>query len=186
MERGSPWAWINPAAQGRVLTILVVLTVMLSIVLWRVSEPLYTAAAPQGMVSYELAGSQAQASRILESWSARAREQALLLQGLDYLYLVLYPAFLSLGCAHVARRLVRSASRLAALGRGLSWAVLAAGLFDAVENYALIEQLLSAPTERWAHVAWWCAVPKFTLVVLALGYALAGYAMSRFQSHGQR
>lgn len=184
MEFQHPFSWITPSAQGRALAILAVLMVAIFIVFLMIGASLYTEAAPQGMLSYEFAGSQAQATRILESWSSSAREQAMLFQGLDYLYLFIYPAFLSLGCARVALRLSRLAPRLAYLGMRLSWFVLAAGLFDAVENYALIWQLMVAPTELWAQVTWWCALPKFGLAVIGLGYMLAGYGISRFQSEG--
>ncbi|MFO1432902.1 MAG: hypothetical protein U1F76_22775 [Candidatus Competibacteraceae bacterium] len=138
---------------------------------------LITDSAPAGMLSYNLAGSQARAQAVLAAWSGSARERALLFLGLDYLYLCIYPAFISLGCARLALSLFDLAPRLAALGKYLSWLVLAAGGFDAVENYALIRQLLTAPSELWAQVAWWCALPKFGLPLIGLGYLLAGYAI---------
>ena len=177
MVSRSPFAWIQPAAQRPVLWLLAVLTVGILALLGYLGTALITASAPTGMLSYNLAGSGTRASAVLASWSGQARERALLFLGLDYLYLFIYPAFISLGCARLALSLSHSAPRLAALGRSLSWLVLAAGGFDAVENYALIRQLLTAPSDLWAQVAWWCALPKFGLSLIGLVYMLAGYAI---------
>ncbi len=62
----------------------------------------------------------------------------------------------------------------------LSWLVLAAGVLDAIENYALIQMLLSGASDLWARISWWCATPKFILVGLGLLFALAGYVASLF------
>jgi hypothetical protein len=102
--------------------------------------------------------------------------------GLDYLFLVLYPAFISLACARVALRLRTGSPGGARLGVMLSWLVPVAGILDAVENYALIRMLIAGPSDLWAGVSWWCATPKFILVGLGLVFALVGYAASLFMT----
>ena len=82
----------------------------------------------------------------------------------------------ALGCAVVARGLSWRSARAAALGVGLAWALFAAALLDAVENYALIQLLLGASSEHWAPLAGWCALPKFAIVAAGLVYLLAGGA----------
>jgi hypothetical protein len=175
-----PFRWISESAEGRALALLAALLVLLSIALSAVGAALFSEAAPQGIVSYEFAGSAAGAERILGSWSAAAREHAMLSLGLDYLYLLVYPAFISLACVRVSRRLEAFRPGVARLGVHLSWAVLAAAPLDAIENAALIQLLLAGPSEIWARVAWWCAGPKFALVVLGLLFALFGYLVGRF------
>lgn len=136
---------------------------------------LNTAAAPQGIVSFELARTEAQSAMILSSWDAHASSIAMLIQGVDFLYLFLYPAWF----ASVLWAI--SAGRGGAFGRAtraIGAAVLFAAPLDMVENYALIEQLLYGANESMAALAYWCAVPKFGLVFVA-AFALAVSAVVR-------
>jgi hypothetical protein len=168
-----PFAWVP---QGRELQLFAGLTLglaLLSVALSAIGGPLVTSAAPAGIVSFELAGEGARAGRILDSWSPFARERAMLSLGLDYLYLVVYPAWFSLACALLARR---SAGSLARVGALLCWAVLAAGLFDAVENAALIRMLDAGASEAAAQLARACAAVKFSLLLAAAAYLLAAGA----------
>jgi hypothetical protein len=100
-------------------------------------------------------------------------------QGLDYLFLFLYPAFIALACALVSERLAVVRPGLGRVGAGLAWLALLAGLLDAIENYGLIRQLIDGPSTAWARVALWCAVPKFALVALGLLYAAIGALVAR-------
>ncbi len=166
-----PFDWIPEPLQQRALWVLTVLLLLLSLVLAPLSSPLTTEAAPYGIVSFELAGSADRAARIVDSWSPAARERAMLIQGLDYLYLFVYSAWLSLACTRIRRR---HGGWFARIGSGLAWAVLAAGALDALENLALIQILMSGASEGWARLAWASAVPKFVLVLLAAAYLLLG------------
>ncbi|WP_428265312.1 hypothetical protein [Haliangium sp.] len=134
-------------------------------------QVLVTAQAPHGIVSYELARSVDGARAILASWPPPARAAALLIQGVDYLYLVLYPAWFALAAERLGGRLGGSWRRVGVI---VSWAALAAAPLDAVENYALIHQLMDAPSATHASLAWWCAVPKFALVGLAAAFLVFG------------
>jgi hypothetical protein len=67
---------------------------------------LTTAAAPRGIVSLELAGDLEQGNRILTAWSTEGKVYAALSLGLDYLFLIVYAAFISLACVLIARNLV--------------------------------------------------------------------------------
>jgi hypothetical protein len=166
-----PFAWMTRRAQRRALVWLGALVAACSVALQATSASLATPAAPFGIVSFELAGSAAAAAAILDSWSPRAREEALFSLGLDYLFLVLYPLFLSLACARLAQARSGGAARAGGL---LAWAVLAAAPLDAVENAALVALLWQGPGEGAARLAWLCAAPKFALVALALAYAILG------------
>ncbi|MFQ5700027.1 MAG: hypothetical protein ACE5IL_17325 [Myxococcota bacterium] len=160
----SPFGWVRRGAQPRLLAGLSVLVGVVSVWLWVLGQGLVTPEASQGIVSFELARQLARSGQILDSWSPRARETAMLVQGLDYLYLCLYPAWLSLAAARLGARL---GGRWSRTGLGVSWAVLGAGPLDAMENYALIQQLIHGPSPLHAPLAWACAVPKFALVALA-------------------
>ena len=167
----SPFSWISETGQRGALLVLTALLVVLSIALSMIGAPLITSAAPRGIVSFEFAGTAETAARMLDSWSPRVREQAMLSLGLDYLYLGVYPAWLALACTRIARR---GTPVLARIGRALAWAVLLAAPLDAVENGALIRSVASGASDAMARLAWICAAPKFALVFAGLLYVLVG------------
>jgi len=47
-----------------------------------------------------------------------------------------------------------------------------AAIFDAVENYALITMMYGSPADPYPQLAAFCAVCKFSLILLGLCYAL--------------
>jgi hypothetical protein len=170
----SPFGWVTERAQPGLLVGLTLLLVALSAWLLWLDQALVSPASPGGIVSYELAGHRDRSAAILGAWSASARSTAMLILGLDYLYLLVYPAWLSLAAARLGARL---GGRWRRPGSKASWVVLGAAPLDAVENHALIQQLAHGPSALHAQLAWWCAVPKFALVAVALAFlALAGTA----------
>ena len=78
---------------------LLALTIVLTVALQAVNAPLKTPAAPQGIVSYEFAGTTAAAQSILDSWDAGAKVYAGFSLGLDYLYMPTYALTIGLACA---------------------------------------------------------------------------------------
>jgi len=153
-----------------VLAALIVVTVILSSWLTVLGVAVTTDAAPDGIVTFELARTADAARLILDSWDARAREAAMLLQGVDFLFLVAYPLSFSLAAVRLGRRL---GGRWQGIGVFLSWAVLLAAPLDLVENLALIRQIEFGANDTAAWLAWACAVPKFALVGVATVFVLA-------------
>ena len=154
---------------------LLALTFVLTGVLQAVDAPLKTPAAPQGIVSYEFAGTTAAAQSILDSWDAGARVHAGFSLGLDYLYMPVYALTIGLACAWAARMLGVRGRWLGCVGRVLALGLGLAALLDALENYTLTTMLFSAAADPWPAVARWCATGKFGLIVAGLVYALAGF-----------
>ena len=153
--------------------------------------PLRTATAPSGIVSFELAGTPFQAQAIINSWHeiaylvssvegepvpgfvSRAYSFAVFGLGIDYLFMPVYATALALGIMMAAGRHLGWFMKL---GAWLGWGAIAAALFDAVENYALIRILML--NEVWSpypEVAFFCATVKFFLLALGIIYALAGW-----------
>ena len=172
--RTGPFGWVSEHARLRVLASLTALVVGASLWLGYMDGALVTPEAPNGIVSFELAGSSARAHEIIQSWSHQAQSTAMLIQGFDYLYLLLYPAWLSLAALSLGARLGGSWGRF---GLATSWIVLGAAPLDAVESYALVHQVFHGASEMHAQLAWYCAVPKFALVSLGVAFlVLAGGA----------
>lgn len=164
-----PFDWISEGAQRPVFLVLTVLIVCMTAWLLWMDQALFTTAAPNGIVSFELARTHARSELILQSWSGHAHSVAMLVQGVDYLYLLVYPAWFSSVSGSLGSRLGGGWQRS---GSAISWLVLLAISLDAIENYALAQQLLHGPDAFHAGLAWWCAVPKFALVGLAAGFLL--------------
>lgn len=150
--------------------------VVMAGLLW-IGAPLKNEAAPDGILSFEFAGTVEAATRILTAWGPEGRVHAGLSLGLDYLFLVLYPLSIGLACLLVAEGLKRRWAGLAKAGRVLAWAQPVAGLLDAIENFALIKLLLGSTAPLWPTLAWWTALPKFLIVAAGLLYVLVGLVL---------
>ena len=150
------------------------LTIVLTLVLQVVNTSLKTPAAPQGIISYEFAGTTTAAQSILDSWDAGASVHAGFSLGLDYLYMPAYALTIGLACAWAAHALGGRRRWLGSLGRVLAFGLGLAALLDALENYALTTMLFSAAAEPWPAVARWCATGKFALIIAGLVYIVVG------------
>lgn len=149
---------------------LLALTLLLFAALTVLNEPLKTAEAPWGMVSLQLAGTQAKASAVLRQWDPSASGYALLsLVGPDLLFLLVYSNSLALVCVWASAILP---GRWRGVGSVLAWGQWIAGLLDVAENVALLTILLGSTSELWARLAQLCAIGKFVLVGLGILYPL--------------
>lgn len=128
--------------------------------------PLRTSAAPNGIVSYELAGSVESAQAMIGSWDENARQYAAFGLGFDYLFMPVYALALSFGV------LLAAGERNTLLSGLAGWGVLAAPWFDAVENFALWKILIEGPGAPLPQVAAVCASIKFFLLIAGLLSAL--------------
>jgi hypothetical protein len=166
-------------------------TLILFAVFRVLDAPLRTSAAPNGIVSFELAGTPFQAQAIIDSWHemsylvsdvagesipgmvSRAYSFAAFGLGIDYLFMPLYATALALGILLAAGG---HPGWFGTMGAWLGWGAYAAALFDAVENYALARMLLM--NQVWSpypEVAAFSASAKFILLSLGLVYALVGW-----------
>ena len=170
------------------------LTLSLFAVFRVLDQPLRTPAAPNGIVSFELAGSPLQAQAITEEW----KRSSLLLSavagqadpnivnvpytfaafglGIDYLFMPVYAFALAFGTLLAANR---HGGWFKSLGAVAGYGAFAAALFDAVENYALFQILLNRVYSPYPEIAYYCASLKFALLIFGLLYALAGWLLPR-------
>ncbi len=163
------------AAKGWTLFVpLLVLTLVVMAVLQVTGTHLKTEAAPQGIVSFELAGDVPTAQEILDSWDVRAHSHAGFSLGFDFLFLVLYSTTIAYACVWLPGAFRDTWRLLASAGLLLAWGQWLAALLDAVENAALLVILLDTPAAPWPQIARWCAICKFALILLGLLYALVG------------
>jgi hypothetical protein len=173
MNHPFPWLVDHRAVW---LGLLWAATLALATVLSIRGKSLQTPDAPRGVLSLELAWSQAGADAVLGSWSESLRDEARTQIRLDFLFLVVYPLALSLSCAWLAESPLDS---MAPAGVFIAWAVLLAGPLDLIENVTMLRMISAGATTALARLAAWCAGLKFTLVFAALGYlVLQGLAVA--------
>jgi hypothetical protein len=181
MNLTHPLQRLSDAAQKRALPPLMVATLALTALLQLIGRPLQTAAAPLGIVSFELAGTLAASQAMLASWDSSAQLHAAFSLGLDYLYMPLYAVTIALACVRAAATSLRTPQAAAALGILLAWGLGMAALLDAVENVALWQVLQGSTAAAWPVVARWCAIVKFAWVIAGLLYAGVGAVVYLFR-----
>jgi hypothetical protein len=189
-----PLEFIPNLYRKRLFFTLLFLTLSLFAVFRVLDQPLRTSAAPNGIVSFELAGSPLQAQAITDEW----KRSSLLLSevagqanpdivnipyafaafglGIDYLFMPLYALALAFGTLLAANR---HGGWLKLLGAVAGYGVFVAALFDAVENYALFQILLGKVFSPYPEIAYYCASLKFGLLIFGLLYALVGWLLPK-------
>lgn len=167
----NPLAAVPERTRWWLLALLTPLSLALFSSLVTIDQPLRNTDAPQGVVSFEVARTEARAAAVLGSWDAQARARALASLGLDFIFLLVYPLWLAVAAWSIAPSLDRAGRKIDAR---IGWLALSAIPFDAVENAMLIEQLLDGASGAAAGVAWLCAVLKFLIVIVAGGFVVLG------------
>lgn len=172
------------------------LTLVLFAVFRVLDQPLRTEAAPNGIVTFELAADPLTARAILESWNQVSRQlsssgepnpdlvniayaYAAFGLGLDYLFMPVYALALAFATLLVTQKHQGPVRFLAVVA---GYAAFGAALFDAVENYALFQVLLGWSQSGWPATAAFCAILKFGLLVFGVLVCLVGWLSPRRNS----
>jgi hypothetical protein len=139
-----------------------------------------TTAAPFGAISLQVSGSAESANRILLSWEGSRLETARNETLVDYGFILVYSAALSLGVMAGAAAVSRKGKDLLpTVAVVLAWAVFLAGLLDAVENLFLARMIDIRTSGRLVEGdflpvgAAICAWPKLTILLAATLYVAA-------------
>ena len=158
-----------------IFIVLLVSTLLAMVVMYITGRPLIIAdSVPKGIISYELAGTEENAQKILDSWDDLAKVYAGFNLGFDYLFIVLYSSTIALAIIwlvdllSIGRNLMRFALLLAT---GMS----VAALLDTIENVALFTMLVNGVSSPWPQIAFVTAFIKFGLIFLGLGFLIVGY-----------
>lgn len=182
-----PLEFVPQAARKRLFLTFLVLTLSLFAVFRVLDQPLRTPAAPNGIVSFELAGTPEKAFQIMVSWEPVDFQQPDILRirgylfaafglGIDYLFMPIYALALGFGTLLAAGR---HGGWLRSLGAVAGYGAFAAALFDAVENYALFQVLSGAFNSSYPMIAAVCAALKFGLLAFGLLVAIGGGVIPR-------
>jgi hypothetical protein len=164
---------VSTPHRKRALILLGVATVAFTVVL-ELIDPSHVSHGPT-ILNFEFAGSHARAAHIVSEWGPKGRSAAHLSLLLDYGYMLSYGLFFALA-GFVVRDTARAREwrRLAVIGAVVPFFALAAASFDASENVALLLTLAGNGGSFAPLFAAVCSAIKFTLITLAILYALCG------------
>jgi hypothetical protein len=151
-------------------------TILIFAIFRVLDQPLRTAAAPNGIVSFELARKVDASQAMVDSWDANARLFAAFGLGLDYLFMPTYAFALSLG---LLLAIGEKRNWYSVFAAWMGWGAFAAAIFDAVENFALWHILIGVAVSPYPTIAAWCAGFKFTLLILGLVTGVLGRLFSK-------
>lgn len=169
-----PFERIKPERRNGYFYVLLAGTLLLMVTMNWIGAALNTTSAPYGIVSFEFAGTSEKAQAIMESWGEAGRGRAAFIQGLDFLFPLVYSSAIGLGCLMAGGVLRGRNWPLAGLGAVLAWGQWLAAGFDYAENIALTALLFGAQATGWAIFATICAAVKFLLVFAGLVFACYG------------
>lgn len=128
--------------------------------------------SPMGIVSYELCAYQNACRQMVEGWTPFQQLMTALSLGVDYLFMLVYPAAIWLALLLLAPKLP---ARLQRFTIGSAWSAWVAGLTDAAENYCLAQMLLSPGASEYAWPASIFATIKFSFVGFTLVWLILSY-----------
>lgn len=158
------------------LVVLGIATVAFTAILV-LTDPSQVSHGPDVM-AFEFAGSRAHAAQIMGEWGPKGRSAAHLSLILDYGYMLSYGLFFALA-GFAVRDIARSRGwrRVAAAGAVIPFFALAAAIFDASENIALLLTLGGHGGSLAPPFATVCSTFKWTLIGVAILYVLLGTAL---------
>lgn len=161
------------AHRKHALIVLGLATVAFTVTL-ELLDPSHVSHGPN-ILDFEFAGSHSRAAQMISEWGSRGRRAARLSLVLDYGYMFSYGLFFALA-GFVVRDTARARGwlRLATIGTVIPFFALVAAGFDASENVALLLTLGGNGGNFAPPFAAVCSAIKFTLITIAILYALCG------------
>lgn len=165
---------LSKTNERKLIILLTVANVLLMASLNYLNTPLKNGICKTGIVSYELAKDLNLSKDIINSWSESAKIFAGISLGLDFLFLLVYTTLIALLIYKINNRLWKNSS-INKVGVFLIIAIFFAGLFDAIENFALIKLLLGDLKQHWSSIAYYFAFVKFVIVLSCIVFILIGW-----------
>ncbi len=169
-----PFERLKPASHRAIFIPLLTLTILIFLAMNAIGVPLNNPVAPSGIVSFEFAFTSTRALQILNSWSDAVQLRAAFIQGLDFLFPLVYSATIGLGCILTANVLRAVKQPLAWFGAPLAWGLWLAAVCDYIENISLVFLLFGRVASPLPEIAGACAAIKFSLILIGMVYALYG------------
>lgn len=132
-------------------------------------------ATPNGIVSFEFCAYTDSCQAALKAWGAAGQNLAMLSLGLDYLFMLLYPAFICVCLLLLARQF---SARLKQVTVCAAWLALAAGAADVIENYGLIQLVLNPQEAFYGWLAAVFATIKFSILGITIPWLIIAIVLA--------
>ncbi|MGB1041928.1 MAG: hypothetical protein ACPGU6_00910 [Tenacibaculum sp.] len=175
----SPFKNFSKTKENQFTIIFILLTILVIIPMLILDSYLTNDVCKNGIVSFQLAKDINFSKEIINSWSEVAKICAGISLGLDFLFLLIYPTLIAI-LIHKTSRLTRN-KNIQNFGTSLIFGLILAALFDVIENIALIKLSLGNLKQLWSSLAYYFAVPKFIIILLAIVFILFNFVYLLFQ-----
>jgi len=170
MKGQHPYWGISKDKQRMWFKISSTATVFMIFVFMSVFKELKTPETPLGIIDLQFAGNLTNALKILGIWTVDKYPLVMFNLGIDYLFAILYPLSISLGCALIVNLYEERSKIIFAIGVIISWSQFFAGGFDLIENSLLSAVVLGIHDNSFVAAATVFALAKYSIVIIGLLY----------------
>ncbi len=119
------------------------------------------------IVQYEMAKTPDTAASLIRLWTQNGKMDKVLKSiYIDYIFIVIYCLAISTACRFISSLTKNSILRKA--GIFFSYFIFAAGLFDVIENIAMLKSLEQAVTNYNVNLAYKMAISKFSIILITI------------------
>lgn len=143
------------------LIITSTLFVLCTMAMFAIDTYIQNETTPNGIVSFEFIGNIPNSNAAMATWGNIGQSAVALSLGIDYLYIVLYSATVSLFLLSLSAKVLPASKALSNHLLYLAYLFPLAGASDAIENFSLIQILLGSQNPLWPKIAYICAIIKF-------------------------
>ncbi len=168
--------------RNKLLYLSMILFVLSSIGIAKLDTYIKTENTPYGIVSFEFIQSIENSNSAMQAWGDIGNIAAGISLGFDYLYLIIYTSMTFIFLIITSEKVIKVNQPFGNFIRYAAYLSPFIGIFDAIENYGLIQLLLGSQNTIWPVTAYYCAIAKFSGLGLALLSLLTGQVYAKVKS----
>lgn len=170
----SPFSYLSKKAEKRFTFFILLATIIIGCFMIYFDSFLKNGICKNGIISFQLVNNIEDSKTILDSWNLKSKISAGLSLGLDYLFMLLYPALIAV-LIHKLNQKLWSNHSFYKVGVYTIFAQFFTAIFDAIENVGLIQLLLGNIDQFWTSLAYYFASIKFVLIITGIAYILLNF-----------
>jgi hypothetical protein len=163
----------------KLFVVLLILTLVSIFIMQHFDSQLKTTTSPKGIISFEFAKNIDESIKIIDVWKEKdvlkAADSNL---KYDFVFAFTYITFISLLLFLVTNKRKKS---IKIIGKTLVWAMLFVAFLEIIENISLLQLLAGNIKQTWATIAYYAAIPKFSITFLSIFYVLVNATLFGFR-----
>lgn len=169
----------SKSTNKKLFVVLLISTLASVFIMQHFDSQLKTTESPMGIISFEFAKDVEKSIKIVDSWQEKNVIKAANINlKYDFVFAFFYISFISLLIFLVSNKRKNS---IKIIGKTLIWAMLFIALLEIVENTSLIQLLTGNIKQVWATIAYYTAIPKFSIVFLSIFYVIVNATLLIFR-----